>query len=149
MRCLRMKKPLNVLSKSAMAAVLASSALVPVAVQAAEAPVSVDKILVEKDGKIFELSYDVFNELTGEGHEFKIVNVVVNNKTFKVEDFNEAFGESETLAEATATLDAEELYHPVKVDVAGNVTAGENGPQFNDETPEEKVNETFFYNLAA
>lgn len=155
MRCTFMKKPYKVLSTAALATVFASSALVPVIAQAEETQIqaAIDSVLVEKDGKVFELDFFLFNELVGEGETFDIKYVKAGGKTFTPAQFNEAFGEASTISEVADLLANAGLYEPTEVTVDGTVEINENGElvftETPDETPEENLNETFFYNLAA
>lgn len=134
-----MKKPINVLSTAALAAVFASSTLVPVAVQAAEETTTLDSVLVEKDGKVFELAYDLFLDFNADGEDFNIVNVKVGDKTYAVEDFYDALADNDTLTETLESLT--ENYDATTVEVAGEVTVNDEGaPSYNEgEGTEEEV----------
>ena len=86
------KKPFNVLSATALAAVLASSAIVPTAVFAAETTQSVQNVIVEHEGEIFELSYEDYTNAKSAGVNFGEVKYVVssNGKQYKYSDFTQA-----------------------------------------------------------
>ncbi|KFL42825.1 hypothetical protein CH76_10270 [Lysinibacillus sp. BF-4] len=145
-----MTKPFKTLSTAALAAVFASSALVPVA--SAEAPAaaaSVEKVVVEQDGKLIEITQKEYIDLFLAGKEPKVKFITLNDeKTYTVEQYTDAFLSNsldndkalEQLSEKATAVTPENVL-PGKVNEDGQIVA--------DETPEEKVNETFFYNLAA
>ena len=145
-----MTKPFKTLSTAALAAVFASSALVPVA--SAEAPaeaIAVEKVIVEQEGKLIEITMSEYVNLFLSGKEPTVKFITLNDeKTYTVEQYADAFLANsldnekalEQLAEK-ATPTTPENVLPGKVDENNQIVA--------DETPEEKVNETFFYNLAA
>lgn len=144
-----MKKPFNVLSKTTMAAFLATSALVPAAVAHAEESVNIEEIIVAHEGKIYSVSFEDFNEMMDEDASFEILQVKFGGKYYSFEDFSSAIDETTSLTETKNLLEEYEYDFSEEYPVDGVVENNGQGPEFKDETPEEKVNETFFYNLAA
>ncbi|CEA01895.1 hypothetical protein BN1050_01061 [Metalysinibacillus saudimassiliensis] len=149
-----MAKKIKKFGATTLAAVLASSALVPAALAAD--PVQqqqVDEVVIVKDGKNITVTLDKYEAaLRAEiftGSEVKYV--VSGEKIYKLTDYETALRSSDnnTPEEAIALLSKNDDKYAQKnlQTVEGEIKNGELVAK--DETPEEKVNETFFYNLAA
>lgn len=132
------------------AAVLAASAIVPVAATAAPAQAQeIDYVIFTTDsGKLASLPMEDYDLALGAG----IVAVepthvqLTDGSVYDMDDFNLALGATNNLEEAIALLieNGSKVTSEVK---PGEINDGK--VVIGDETPEEKVNETFFYNLAA
>ena len=140
------------LTKGTMAAVIAASAVVPVAAQAAEAEQSIkDVALKTEDGKIAKLSLEVYKKaLAGKAIKTEdVTHVIANNgKAYPMEAYKKALAG----AKGDTNLALETLEKKEANDTTTSIFEGEikNGKLVaKDGTSEEKVNETFFYNLAA
>lgn len=151
MRWINLKKPFNTLSKSAFAAVIASSALVPVAAQAAEATQPIEGVVVKTaDGQFASLSFEKYQEALAVGilSAKDITHVVGNdNKNYTMEKYQEALAITGNLTAAMEKLEEVNAEDKDSKVLEGEIKDGK--VVVADETPEEKVNETFFYNLAA
>lgn len=143
-----MKKPLKVLSSTALAAALMSSSLVPAAVMAAEdqQQVSLDAVVLENDGKLYTAELGNYIEASTEQFSMSEKYVQVGDKYFTVEDFIEAQVEAGSLDETAKLL--QDSYKPVSLDIAGQFIAEDGNWIYQDEQPEDRLNETFFYNVA-
>lgn len=137
-----------------MAAVLASSALVPTMVaQAADTQaVNVKEVVFEYQGKLLQLPLVEYldAESLGELDGTQAVKYIKDNKgnAYNLIDYLDAYALNDNNVEAAfKELETEKK----EVTLDQEVTDGKivDGKVVGDETPEEKVNETFFYNLAA
>ena len=147
-----MKKPLNVLSKTALAAVFASSAIIPTAVQAAETPVeyTLNEVVLEKSDKLYVAELPDYLEANTEGFEMFPAYVKAGDKYYKMANYVEAAVEvNNNMTEAASMLN--KYYDPVELEFNGVLDVNEDGWYFkdHDEQPEDRLNETFFYNFAA
>lgn len=144
---LKLKKPLKVLSTAGLATVFATSALVPVA--AAEQPVEqnleVTEYAVVKDGKILTVSVEAYGDYLVESDVEEVQAYGVDGKYFNVEDFGDFLVEYGTVE---ATVEALEKAGKALTEevVDGEIIDGEIVAK--DEQPEDRLNETFFYNVA-
>ena len=149
-----MGKQLKKIAKYSMTAVLATSALVPsaVAFAADEKPVAKDvtHIVVENESGLVKLNLEDYGTALALGimKDTDVKYVVADNgEIFSLEDYGTALALSDNAKEkALEVLAKDSLQQDVKVKEG---TISEDGKAVTDETPEEKVNETFFYNLAA
>ena len=150
-----MKKPLKVLSSAALATVFTASTLVPVAAAEAKVPVEATQLeditLKTEDGKLAYISYEEYAEaLTA-----KIVSVkgithigAADGSRYSYEDFSEALSAAKNVEKAL-----ELLYKSGSQDNDAEIYEGffdeDNKLQAKvDEQPEDRLNETFFYNVA-
>lgn len=145
-----MKKANKKVFATSMAAVLAASAIVPVASAEAAESINVDQFVVLKDGKNITLDKAIFEDALVEGivstDEVKYVKGT-DSKVYDMALFNDFLVEADgNIDEAFKLLSKTSNSVDVPT-VEGAIVDGE--LVANDETPEEKVNETFFYNLAA
>lgn len=144
-----MAKPFKKLSATGLAAALVASSIVPaVSAETPAAAPAVQDVVVKQDGKLISISMDDYSTLLGAGKTPEIAFITLNNgETFDIEQFGDALGATLELNKALTYLADEatpatpENVLTGSVDEKGNIVA--------DQTPEEKVNETFFYNLAA
>jgi len=145
-----MKKPMKTLSTAALATLFATTAIVPVAAAdtPAEAQYEIEHVVLDNEGKNYTVSLADFNEAVGENVEMKVAHVKVNGKYYTLADFNEAVGESDSLEEALKSL--EESYDEVDLNVDGTFDFDEETGDwvYQDAQPEDRLNETFFYNVA-
>lgn len=143
-----MKKPLKVLSSTALAAALMSSSLVPAAVMAAEdqQEVNLDAVVLENDGKFYTAELESYVEASTEQFSMSEKFVQVGEKYFTVEDFIEAQVEAGNLDDTAKLL--QDSYKPVSVNIDGKLIAEDGKWIYQDEQPEDRLNETFFYNVA-
>ena len=137
--------------KTSLAAVLAASAIVPVASAEAAQQFTFDKVVVAKDGKNLEISFDLFNELLGDVVSTADLRYVTDNagNHYDLALFNEYLSEYDGDFDKTITALAEAKLAVTDVTVQEGVVNDKGELVGKGETPEEKVNETFFYNLAA
>lgn len=147
-----MKKPFKVLTSSALAATLAVSAITPAIVLAdenAEEYVVQDVVFLDGD-KLAEIPFEDYSTAL----EFEEINDEVmfvrypNGKTFKFEDYSTEFDFADYNPEETyksLLANSEELTDKIYegyIDEDGKVRVKA------DEQPEDRLNETFFYNVA-
>jgi len=150
-----MKKPFNVLSKASMIAAITASSIIPVAVSAAEVEqqaVDLEMVLLEKDGKYFEISVEEYLSEKSFGTGFEPVKLVQSSegKYYKLDDYlsYKAFINGE-ITETFADLDEDNK--EVVLERVGKVVIDEKTGEVSyvlDEQPEDRLNETFFYNVA-
>lgn len=147
-----MNKPFKTLSTAALAAVFASSALVPVA-SAEVAPAqaaSLSKIIVEYNGQNVALTVSDYSDLLDAGKinpaTVKYVELSTGDK-YTLDAYSEALDALSNVEDTAEYLAEKGTPSEVKDVKDGTIKDGE--IQVEDGTPEEKVNETFFYNLAA
>ena len=152
MEVFTLTKPYKLYSKASMAAILATAAIVPAATASAEAvQTDVAKVVFEQDGKTLSLPVKEYNKAKALGtldgtQEVKYVTDTKGN-SYLASDYKKAFAlNGKDKAEALNKLAADNKQQDLP-----NITEGKivDGKVVSDETPEEKVNETFFYNLAA
>lgn len=137
--------------KTSLAAVLVASAIVPAATAEAAQTQNVQDFVVSKDGKNLTVNTTLFNEAIVEGmikgNDVTFIKST-NGKIYSKTNFDEALVEANGNVEAAlvmlekANLEVELTTVEGEFNTNGELVA-------KDETPEEKVNETFFYNLAA
>lgn len=137
-----------------MAAVLASSALVPTMVaQAADTSVvSVSEVVFEYQGQLLQLPLVEYldAESLGDLDGTQSVKYIKDNKgnVYNLVDYLDAYALNNNSAEeAFKELQADKKEVTLEQEIADGKIV--DGKVVADETPEEKVNETFFYNLAA
>lgn len=135
------------------AAVLAASAIVPVAsaapaAPAAEAATISHVVFTTESGQLASLPMDKYNAALSAGAiTAKPTHVQLSDgKAYTMEQYNGALSASAGSVEEATKLLAEKAKPTTAEVTEGKVS---NGNVVTDETPEEKVNETFFYNLAA
>lgn len=135
-------------TKSLLAATLVTSAIVPAISVAAEETVAIDKIIVTKDGKQYEISLKDYEKSVARGtFDLEISNIVINDKTYTLSQYERLVareGHEKALTELATNGE------PVVVEVEKGTfdpNTGEIKPE--GTTPEENSIETFFYNLAA
>lgn len=149
-----MGKQLKKIAKYSMATALATSALVPsaVAFAADEKVVATDitKVVVENEkGQLVELDLEQYSRaaLMGAMKDTDIKYVVANNdEVYDLEQYSRALLMNAGNKEVALELIKEDAIKDAPI-LKGEIS--EDGKAVADETPEEKVNETFFYNLAA
>ena len=138
------------MSTASLAAVFAASAIVPVASAEAAQALDIEKVVFTQDGNLVTLTYEDYLEALEAGVlKSELTHVqATDGKVYSYENYVEALEVSKNDPAAALGLlnkSGDEIKNPKlsegQVDKDGNVVA--------DETPEEKVNETFFYNLAA
>ena len=143
-----MKKSVKKISTTGLAAAFVVSAIVPVA--AAETPATaVQQVIVEVEGKLVQITMSEYIELFMGGKEPTVKYITLNNgETFSKEQYVEAFMGSDMDNDVALTVlaDDEEPATPNAPVAEGSVKDGE---IVIGDTPEENLNETFFYNLAA
>lgn len=149
-----MKKPIKVLSAASLAAVFTATAIVPVAAQAAEQPVNLtEQVILEVEGKLVAVSLQDFKdaktvELDWAKNE-NIKSVVTSEgEVYKLKDFKDA----KTVAEndpvkTLEILQDEKLQQDTEYSEA-EVSEEDGSLIIADEQPEDRLNETFFYNVA-
>lgn len=148
-----MGKQLKKIAKYSMAAALASSALVPsaVALAADEKPATeVVNIVVKNEQGLVKLNLMQYNTMLalGKMKDTDIQYVVADNgEVYSLKDYNTILALTGNSSSAFEKLKEENAGKPDLEIKEGSIT--EDGKAVTDETPEEKVNETFFYNLAA
>lgn len=147
-----MVKPYKVLSKASMAAVIAASAIVPAATaSAADVQKEVEYVVFEKDGQLLKLTLDDYAVAytLGKINKTEQVKYVQDTKgtVYLLDDYAVAY----TLTNKDVDKAFDRLAKENKEVKVDNVADGKivDGKVVGDETSEEKVNETFFYNLAA
>ena len=132
------------------AAVLAASAIVPVAsaAPAAEAATISHVVFTTESGQLASLPMDKYNAALSAGAiTAKPTHVQLSDgKAYTMEQYNGALSASAGSVEEATKLLAEKAKPTTAEVTEGKVT---NGNVVTDGIPEEKVNETFFYNLAA
>ena len=105
----KLKKPLKVLSASALATALMASSLVPSAVVHADETkdVNFSVVVLEKDGNFFEIDKDVYFNEKLVGTKFAPFTIVKSSegKYYKKDDFYNYKLLSDNLTEAFAALD--------------------------------------------
>lgn len=151
-----MKKPFKVLSAMSLAGVFAASSIVPVAAAEAEVNMTIEKVYLENDSKLYEAQYEDYNDASLDGVNFSEVAISVADDVYSLEDFNEASMEAEaegdtSLANILTILLDRDYYEPLKdFEVNGTFDYIEDEDQWGyiDEQPEDRLNETFFYNVA-
>ena len=146
-----MAKPYNVISKTAMIAALTASSLMPAAVQASEvkdvATTIEDTIFTYDDKEFLSIPFDEYREavsadvISPEGYKYIKAD---NGKYYSFEDYREAVSAFDTLEEAFNVLE------PVNLDAVkeGMIDVDSKKVVAKDEQPEDRLNETFFYNVA-
>ena len=144
-----MKKPFKTLSSATLAAVFAASAIVPVASAEAATNKQIDEVVFSKDKELISLTAVEYNDAFEAGllANDTISHIKVGDKYFTAEQFNDAFEAQSNLEEAIKLLEEKATPAELKDVTQGTIKDGQLVGK--DETPEEKVNETFFYNLAA
>ena len=145
-----MKKPFKVLTTSAMVAALAATSLIPVAAAQAEETLTIsDVVFVSVEGPLAKVDMSTYNFALGE----KVVNpkdvthiLLSSGEAYPMSAYNFALGESEgnnqkaiELLKANVDPITDEVL-PGEIQEDGTVTVGEQ--------PEDRLNETFFYNVA-
>lgn len=139
-----------------LAALLATSAVVPAAVASADnsAVTALKEVVLElTDGSKVQVDYEAYKAAkTAEiewAEKAKVIGTVGSDEaTYAIKDFIEAKTAAEGDLAATLTLLAENK-KPVEIKDVKKAEVKDGELVVKDETPEEKVNETFFYNLAA
>lgn len=149
-----MNKPYNVISKAAMIAAISASTIVPVAVSAAETTtVDLEMVLLEKDGNYFEISLREYLSESSFGTKFEPVKLVqsTEGKYYYLTDYLSY--KSFVNGEIEATFeDLEEDEKAIELEKIGKVVIDQETGDVSyvlDEQPEDRLNETFFYNFAA
>lgn len=149
-----MGKQLKKIAKYSMAAALASSALVPSAVALAadekEVATDISFVVVKNEQGLIKLDLEAYNAALAfdEIKDTDVQYVVADNgDIFTLDAYNAELAFADSPAEALKTLTENNAAKDIvvkdgKISEDGKAVA-------EDETPEEKVNETFFYNLAA
>lgn len=145
-----MNKPFKVLSATSLATVMAASALIPVASVSANEIQELDvaEFAIVKDGKILKVSADEYNEtllIQGFAEEATAFGLT-NDKYYEANDYNEALLILGTEEEALADLDNSDL--ELDLPTVDAYLDEEGYFQAKDEQPEDRLNETFFYNVA-
>lgn len=139
-----------------LAAVLATSAVVPAAVASAEntATTALKEVVLQlTDGSKVQVDYDAYKAAKTAEIEWaetaKVIGTVGSDKvTYDIKDFIEAKTAAEgDLAETLELLTKNKK--PAELNDVKPAEVKDGELVIKDETPEEKVNETFFYNLAA
>jgi len=149
-----MSKPLKVLSTAALASVFAASALVPTAVvEAAEPQETVAAKTIEnvifktKDGQLAYISLDLYmkahSTIITEGPTYIKGD---NEVYYDLEDYMKAFSAGKDLEKTLAILHSKDKGLAIDKVVEGKITDKEVVAK--DEQPEDRLNETFFYNVA-
>ena len=147
-----MKKPLKVLSATALASVMMAGTLVPVAAAATPEQNNQYKIenIVFKDGEnLAYLSVADYNMSVALNEVNDTVAYVTypDGSTYPLEDYNMSYVLSETAEDVKKDLEensqaVEDKIYEGYIDDNGKVRAKV------DEQPEDRLNETFFYNVA-
>ena len=147
-----MKKPLKVLSSTALAAVFTATSLVPVAAASETAEsVTFDLVVLEKDGNYYEIDKSEYYAEKLLGTEFAPFKIVKSSegKYYKKDDFYSYKLITSTITEAFQELDVDKK--ALDLGKTGKVVIDEKTGEVSyvlDEQPEDRLNETFFYNVA-
>jgi len=147
------KKPFKVMSAAGMIAVMASSTITPV--MAAENPVSQGSIaeyaIIQND-QILKVSVNDYDEALME-LEDKVTKVQVyitnTGKAYLVKDFDEALMEANGNVSDAIKMLAEDEESLELTYAQKDSYINDDGKFVYDEQPEDRLNETFFYNFAA
>ena len=150
---LELKKPIKVLSSTALASVLAATTLVPVV--SAEAPQDVPAdakiladVLVEVDGKVLSLDLRTYQSALSQNYvsskQIKYVRAK-EGSTYPLRAYQSARGQTNSIPEALEYLYLKGFQVDLK-DIPNGIV--EDGKIIPDEQPEDRLNETFFYNAA-
>ena len=149
-----MKKPIKVLSAASLAAVFSATAIVPVAAQAAEQPVNLtEQVILEVEGKLVAVSLQDFKAAKtakldwAKNENIKSV-VTSEGEVYKLEDFKAA--KTAAKGDPVKTLEIlqdEKLQQDTEYSEA-EVSEEDGSLIIADEQPEDRLNETFFYNVA-
>lgn len=147
-----MKKPFKVMSGISMAALFTVSSIVPVA--ASENPqeaVVLENFVLEKDGNYYSINPNQYTDFKTLGVDFAPLVLAQSNegKLAKINDYSDYKTLTSTVDEAFKELEKANL--TFEVEKIGKVVVDEstgNVEYILDEQPEDRLNETFFYNVA-
>lgn len=144
-----MKKPLKVLSSSALVAALAVSSLTPVAVSANEttANYTVQDVVFQDGDMLAKILLTDYSEalVFGDVSDDPVHVIYPNGNMYKLEDYTEELtfsDDPQAVYEALAGKEVKQDVYEGYIDEDGKVKAKV------DEQPEDRLNETFFYNVA-
>lgn len=147
-----MRKPFKVMTTTSMVAALAATSLVPVAVSAdvKEDTVAknIENTVFSYDGKEnLEISFTDYRQASSAGLlDSKGLTYIKgdNGKYYLFSDYRQAYNFTENVEETFKILEPVELKN-VK---AGEIDTDSKKVVAKDEQPEDRLNETFFYNVA-
>ena len=153
-----MNKPFKVLSSVALASVMSVSALTPVAAaENTQEQINVQEFIFENhEGYTVKVSLDMYNAAFDLGAIDTKNNKFVkgtDNQYYSIDKYNAAFDIAGTPEGAMKIL-AEKNQHEIDVeeDKIYSAEFNKDTKQFDaiiDDQPEDRLNETFFYNFAA
>lgn len=147
-----MAKKYNKMTKAGLAALLVTSAIVPVASANAQENVDkdIDQVVIKlADGTLAKIGLDQYGTYLSIGliKDTNITHVIDKaGNIYTLPEYGAYLSVYGNVEDAISGLENDNKAVEVTV-VQGNIN--ENGNVVVDQTPEENLNETFFYNLAA